>query len=104
MSVEGTRLEARGPILGLHWVKAMHAGAAHIPRANIEAFGHSKTSRSLRAHQRFVTSEADYVQPLPDHVDGDDTRALRGVNDANGPDCVRDARDTRDIHSVAGDV
>ena len=104
MAVERSRLEPHGQLLGLALGEGLHARPADLPRQDVRVAAQAQPARSLRPHERFVAREAEHVDVHPLHVDGQHTRALRGVHHKQHAVRVRKRAHAGKVHRVARQV
>ena len=104
MGVEGSGLEARGPLLGLVRREGLDARASLGPGADIDALPDGKAARALRAHEALVAGEADHVQAHGGHVDRDAAGGLGGVHHQQGSGLVGYRGNAPKVSHVARDV
>ena len=81
MAVEGSRLQAGGPLLRLGLQKALNPGASHQQGAHLHPLPDTQSPGALGTQQALVAGETHHVDTLGIHVNGEGPRRLGGVQD-----------------------
>ena len=79
----------------------LHTRAADLPRADVHTLAHAQSARTLRAQQAFMTGKAEHVHAERLHINGADSRSLRGVYDEQESMPFGKGRYPRQIGSIS---
>ena len=104
VAVERARLQARGPLKRLQWIKAVHARTAHGPGGHVNALRHGQAAGALGSHEPLVAGKAHNVEPHGMHIDTRRAGRLRGIDDHQRTGRMGYGRHARNVDRVAGHI
>ena len=86
------------------FVKAVNPASAHHQRCDPQPRADIETARTLRAQQAFVTGKAEHVYAERLHINGVNSRRLRGIYDEQESMPFGKGRYPRQIGSISGHI
>ena len=102
--VQRASLQCGGHLQGVHFVKAVHAAAAHKERRNAQAGAHISSAGALRPQKCLVAGKAEGINAQLLHINGLCTGSLSSIYDEQQTVPVGKVRCAGKVGAIAGHV